>query len=51
MADKRPKPEEIVLKLRQVEVLMGRLSSATVLPGQKPWASTKASLARSITST
>ena len=24
MADKRPKPEEIVLKLRQVEVLMGQ---------------------------
>ena len=24
MANKRPKPEEIVLKLRQVEVLMGQ---------------------------
>ena len=24
MADKRPKPEEIIMKLRQVEVLMGQ---------------------------
>jgi hypothetical protein len=27
MANKRPRPEEIIMKLRQVEVLMGQVMS------------------------
>ena len=32
MANKRPKPEEIITKLRQVEVLMGQFSVKIYLP-------------------
>ncbi len=34
MANKRPKPEEIVSKLRQVEVLMGQSMSRLYANGQ-----------------
>ena len=37
MANKRPKPEEIVSKLRQVEVLMGKRRSTAEAIHQRLW--------------